>query len=322
MALHFHPEWVPLPLIEKRLALSFPDAADRLVIPTQHNQIMSAGPWAGVEVDVHAPEYGEKIQLLIHLKADRLPRAATFKAMMERTFRYRALQLLDILEALTAPDEAMAGQVKKAGLDDQALALASAAAGRLWRLIESQGVIGSPRSEMLKNRLLPDFMRERGSEIPPPLLDKALSVVKLVKAMVKKRLDPGRFHTAREVIEEARGLGAGVVIPHPPLFWPALLDNLDVDGWEVWNPSTPKHALFLIDCLGRAPKGRRRLLALMGDDAHMSSKIRPDVMEDKSYREREIGFQPPWEDPEVQKALAALGQSRERTMDEYRSRLA
>ncbi|MDR2455194.1 MAG: hypothetical protein LBE49_01180, partial [Deltaproteobacteria bacterium] len=60
----------------------------------------------------------------------------------------------------------------------------------------------------------------------------------------------------------------------------------------------------------------------MGDDTHMSSKIRPDVMEDKSYREREIGFQPPWSDPEAARALKALGQSRERTMDEYRSRIA
>ena len=175
---------------------------------------------------------------------------------------------------------------------------------------------------MLKNRLLTDFMQERASGLDKAVLGKALSVVKLVKTMVKRRFDPSRFHTAAEVIEEARGLGAGVVLPHPPLFWPALLDDLDVDGWEVWNPSTPKHTLFLFDCLARAGRRRRPLLAFMGDDTHMSSKIRPDVMEDQSYREREIGFQPPWDSPPVADALRALGQGRERTMDEYRARIS
>ena len=322
LALHFHPEWVPLGLVEARLAKAFPDADDALVIPTQHNQIMALGEFAGVEADVYAPQYGEKIQLLIHLRSDKLERAETFRGMMESTFRYRALQLLEILEALTNPDEAMSAEVKKAGLDSQALSLASSFADRLGRLIEESGVIASPRSAMLKNRLLTDFMQELGGPCEKSLLGKALSVVKLVKSMVKKRFDPKRFHAAAEVIEEARSLGAGVVIPHPPQFWPALLDNLDIDGWEVWNPSTPKHTLFLIDVLSRTKGRKRPLLAFMGDDTHMSSKIRPDVMEDKSYREREIGFQPPWKDPEVAAALKELGQSRERTMDEYRSRIA
>ena len=322
MAIHFHPEWVPMPLIEKRLSISFPDAEDFFVVPTQHNQVMALGEWAGVEADVYAPEYGEKIQLLIHLKSAKLEKAASFKGMMERTFRYRALQLLEILEALNNPDAAMAAEVKKAGLDSQALSLAAGFSDRLGRLIEDGSVIASPRAAMLKNRLLTDFMQELGGGADQAVLGKALSVVKLVKSLVKKRFDPKRFHTAAEVIEEARGLGAGVVIPHPPLFWPALLDDLDIDGWEVWNSSTPKHTLFLIDCLGRARGRKRPLLAFMGDDTHMSSKIRPDSQEDKSYREREIGFQPPWADPKAVEALKAIGQSRERTMDEYRSRIA
>jgi hypothetical protein len=320
-AVHFHPEWVPPDLIERRLARSFPDAGDRLVIPTQHNQIMAMGPWAGVEADVYAPEYSEKIQLLIHLPAARLGRAAVFRSMMERTFRYRALQLLEILEALTAPDEPMAKEIRKSGLDGASLALAGIFAARLQRLIGSLDIHHSPRSAMLKNRLLTDFMQERSGDLEPAALSGALSVVGLVKAMVKRRFDPRRFHTAREVIEEARGLGAGVVVPHPPQFWPALLDDLDVDGWEVWNPSTPKHALFLIECLGRARGRKRPLLAFMGDDTHMSSKIRPDVIDGQGGQLREIGFQPPWGSPLVADALRLRGQSRERTMDEYRARL-
>ncbi|MDR2444151.1 MAG: hypothetical protein LBE31_11610 [Deltaproteobacteria bacterium] len=322
MALHFHPEWVPLDLIEKRLARAFPDAVDTFVIPTQHNKILTLGQWAGVEADVYCPEYGEKIHLLFHFKKSALQKAATFQTMMEQTFRYRALQLLEILSALTKPDESMAKGIKKSGLDSQALNLAGTFAARLSNLIADPDHFDPHRSPMLKNRLLTDFILERGLEIPSAMLDRALSVVSLVKAMVKKRIDPSRFHTAREVIEEARSFGAGVVIPHPPLFWPALLDDLDVDGFEVWNPSTPKHTLFLIQCLGRSQAQGRKLLPFMGDDTHMSSKIRPELSDEKSGKSREIGFQPPWCLPEVKSALAALGHSRERTMNEYRVKIA
>jgi hypothetical protein len=60
----------------------------------------------------------------------------------------------------------------------------------------------------------------------------------------------------------------------------------------------------------------------MGDDTHMSSKIRANITEDKNGQGREIGFQPPWWNPDVVQALQKTGQSRERTMDEYRARLS
>ncbi|MDR1109855.1 MAG: hypothetical protein LBP92_03935 [Deltaproteobacteria bacterium] len=323
LALHFHPEWVPLGLIETRLSRAFPGASDRMVVPTQHNRVMAMGPWAGVEVDCQAPEFGQKIQLLIHMRSQAMAKAGRLLEMIDQTFRFRALQLLEILEALTSPDESMAREINDNGLDREALDLASFFACRLNELIRTRDVIGSPRSEMLKNRLLTDFMLARNQGLDPTLFANSLSVANIVKSMVKHRLDLGHFSTAREVIEEARGLGAGIVIPHPPLFWPALMDDLDVDGWEVWNPSTPRHAQFLIGCLERAQgRSRRPLLAFMGDDTHMSSKIRPNITEDKNGKGREIGFQPPWRNPLVAEALARTGQSRERTMDEYRARLA
>jgi hypothetical protein len=321
LAVHFHPEWVPLTLIEDRLKTAFPAAQDALVVPTQHNRVMTLGAWSGVEADVYAPAYGLKIQLLIHFPSSRLPKAGPFQAMMERTFRYRACQLLEILEALVRPGETLAREIKKNGFSSQAVRLAASFAKRVEDLIRRENVLEGPRSEMIKNRLLPDFMQARGQLIDAALMDRALALVRLVKASVKRRLDSSRFHEAREVIEEARSLGAGVVIPHPPQFWPALLDDLDVDGWEVWNPSTPAHTLFLLECLARGDGRRRRpLLAFMGDDTHMSSKIRPDLSDDKPGVPREIGFQPPWRDSA--EALARAGQSRERTMDEYRARLA
>jgi hypothetical protein len=179
------------------------------------------------------------------------------------------------------------------------------------------------KSEMLKNRLLTDFMLARNQGLDPSLFGSSLSVANVVKSFVKHRLNYQRFSSAQEVIEEVRALGAGIVIPHPPQFWPALIDDLDVDGWEVWNPSTPNHVLFLIESLNRAQgRGRRPLLAFMGDDTHMSSKIRANITEDKNGRGREIGFQPPWWEAPVAQALKRTGQSRERTMDEYRARLS
>ncbi|MDR0621797.1 MAG: hypothetical protein LBJ61_07965 [Deltaproteobacteria bacterium] len=322
-ALHFHPEWVPLELIETRLSRSFPVATDRLVIPTQHNRVTALGPWAGVEADCYDENLGQKIQLLIHFKSSNLPRAGVFLDMMDRTYRYRAHQLLEILEALTNPDQSIRQEINANGLDHQALDLAGFFACRLKELIHGRDVLADGRSEMLKNRLLTDFMLARNQGIDPILFGSGLSVANVVKSFVKHRLNYQRFSTTREVIEEARGLDAGIVIPHPPQFWPALLDDLDVDGWEVWNPSTPNHAVFLTESLSRA-KGRtkRPLLAFMGDDTHMSSKIRANVTEDKNGRGREIGFQPPWWEARVAEALAKAGQCRERTMDEYRARMA
>ncbi|MDR1165136.1 MAG: hypothetical protein LBO66_04545 [Deltaproteobacteria bacterium] len=321
-ATHFHPEWVPLPLIGERLQKAFPNATGRLAIPTQHNVLLSLDDYTGVEADVFAPEYGIKIQLLVHFHNSRLPRAGTLDAMIQRTFRYRALQLLDVLAQLSSPDEATLKEIKKMGFHETSVRLARLYASKLQNLLAETRIVATPRAETLKNRLITDFIEKKATDLPPLALDRLLALVNCVKKAVKGRLNPARFHAAREVIEEARGLGAGIVIPHPPLFWPALLDDLDVDGWEVWNPSTPNHTLFLIGCLARKPQGAKRLLAFMGDDTHMSSKIRASMAYDKGGPPREIGFQPPWRDPAVAQALKDAGQSRERTLAEYRARLA
>ena len=77
-ALHFHPEWVPVGLVEKRIKSAFPAAENLLIAPTQHNQLQAMGEFSGVEEDAFAPGAKIKIQLLIHLKSDRLKRAGAF----------------------------------------------------------------------------------------------------------------------------------------------------------------------------------------------------------------------------------------------------
>ena len=318
LAVHWHPERTPLELVRQRLDAAFPQARDCLVIPTPHNQAAVFGLYAGVEADAYDQGYGLKIHLLIHFPADRLPRAGAFLAMMDRTYRYRARQLLEILDLLAGPAllEVPGPPSGEAGLE--ARKLARFCAVRLRELVDRSGLIGTPRDELLKNRLLPDFMTSLAAS--DPRLPLALGVARAAKKKVKASFQPANFYSPREIIEEARALGAGVVIPHPPYFWPVLLDDLDVDGWEVWNPSTPRHAYFLTRALARANEGRaRRLLAFMGDDTHLSSKYRPDPGGERDGRE--IGFQDPWFDPDLARLLAETGQSLAGTLAEYRARL-
>ena len=325
LAVHWHPEWAPLGLISLRLERAFPKAADHLTIPTQHNRIMSLGPWAGVEADVYDRSYGLKVQLLIHFQSNQLHRAGVLTDMMNRTYNYRAHQLMDILNALAKPDSVNYPGLK-ASICDESLLMARFYALRLKSMIEESGIMGSDRDEMLKNRLLPDFILGRACNVHQPLVDQAIIYINAVKKEVKKRLSPEAFYSPQEVIEEARGLKAGIVIPHPPQFWPILLADLDVDGWEIWNPSTPDHALFLLEALNRVnesrSKGRSELLAFMGDDTHMSAKFRHNRSDAKGSAQREIGFQDLWNEPEIKAALDHGGQSLHRTISEYRRRMS
>ncbi|MDR3153425.1 MAG: hypothetical protein LBW85_03930 [Deltaproteobacteria bacterium] len=331
---HFHPEWVPLELIGERLARAFPGAARRFAVPTQHNVLASMEGWCGVEADVWSSKCGMKLQLLVHMKADRLEGASAFRAMIERTFRYREFQLLDILELAQRPDRETGLKIAKAGFKPAESEAVGRFAATLKGMIDESGVASGPGAVMLKNRLVTDFVECRAggpaafscrgpaAAGPAGAAERVIALFNLLKSVVKSRLEPARFCEAAELVEEARSLGAGIVIPHPPRFWPALLEDLDVDGWEVWNPSTPDHAVFLVECLSRRGGAKRPLLAFMGDDTHMSSKIRLHMVSDKGGGDREIGFQPPWRDPAVTAALKAAGQSRLRTLDEYLERLA
>lgn len=326
LAVHWHPEWAPLEFIRRRLDLAFPLAENSLAIPTQHNKVLAFGPWAGVEADVYDRKYGQKVQLLIHFSSDRLPRASAFLSMMNHTYNYRAHQLLDILGRLAKPDKVSAAIESglQYSISLEGIMMARFYAIRLKALIEESGIIGGDRDEMLKNRLLPDFIAARTGPEQRLLAEQAFIYIKAVKKSVKSNLNPAEFFSPEEVIEEARSLNGGVVIPHPPQFWPILLADLDVDGWEVWNSSTPHHTLFLLEALNRANAARghrRELLAFMGDDTHMSAKFRLNNTDEKDSVNREIGFQPPWDEPAIRSLLHRSGQSRSRTINEYRIRL-
>ena len=326
LAIHWHPEWIPLELISHRLEAMFPQARQRLVIPTQHNQLMTLGDYAGVEVDCYASGFQRKVQLLIHFSAGRVQEAGVFKSMLAHTFKYRSSQLYQFLATLTEPayEADLEEAVAATGASEETVAFVRFCAARLRRLMELNEA-GTP-PQMIKNKLLNEYVEAMAGRNPQINLRRALFLLGAVKAIVKRKFSLDYFYRASEVIEEARSLGGGVVIPHPEQFWPILLADYDVDGYEVWNPQSREYTEFLIRALTRKNRGcclkSRELLIFMGDDCHLSVKIKDPARVERAKLEREVGLQPPWDELTVSKTLSLANASRAQVINEYRARLA
>jgi len=323
LALHWHPEYVPMPLIKRRIEATFPACAQSLIIPTQHNEIVTYGDYAGVEVDCYSSGFNQKVQLLIHFRADRLERAGVLAAMLAHTARYRSSQLFEFLHVLSGRDEERLSAVAAdTGAAEETIRFARMHALKLLALLDKH--VGALPLDALKNKLVRGFLDAQRPRYGERLVTRVQAFAQAVKLRVKAQFPMQYFYRASEVIEEARGFGAGIVIPHPEQFWPVLLADYDVDGCEVWNPQSQRYTEFLIDTLARKNrKGwtERRQLVFMGDDTHMSEKIRnPDKTSDKVLRE--IGVQPAWEDIGIRKRLLASGMDRACVINEYTARLS
>jgi hypothetical protein len=48
LAVHWHPEFIPMPLIAERIEAVYPEKENELVIPTQHNVLTRYGQYTGV----------------------------------------------------------------------------------------------------------------------------------------------------------------------------------------------------------------------------------------------------------------------------------
>jgi len=101
LAVHWHPEFIPLELIARRLEFLFPDRKQELIIPTQHNILMEFNGYSGVEVDCYSSGFNRKVQLLVHFQSARVEEAGVFKNIFEHTFKYRSSQFFSFLQALT-----------------------------------------------------------------------------------------------------------------------------------------------------------------------------------------------------------------------------
>jgi hypothetical protein len=325
LALHWHPEFVPLELAVERVEAMFPNAEDTLVIPTQHNVPLEWRGYTGVEVDSYSPGFQRKVQILFHFSADKLRnRGDVFRAMCAHTRKYRASQLHELIDSLL--ESKFSDRVEEAaeatGATDEIVGFVRAHVSRLKSMMER--FESSTPPQMLKNKLIRNYFDALRDRYDDRLINHVKLFVKAVKKIVKARFSLEYFYETREVIEEARSLGGGVVIPHPEQFWPILLDDLDVDGIEVWNPQSFQYTNFLIDVVYRQNKSsdrRRRLLVTMGDDCHLGEKVKDPRYQDPAKAGREVGLQPMWEDLRIRKRLIVADQSRRRVIEEYRGRL-
>ncbi|MBF0170678.1 MAG: hypothetical protein HQK87_06275 [Nitrospinae bacterium] len=324
VATHWHPEHVPMELIRRRVDAMFPGKKEELIIPTQHNVVMEWDGYAGVEVDCYSRGFSRKVQLLIHAKAERLAEAHTFRSMLEHTRRYRASQLYEFLDSLVLP--AHAARVEKGaaetGACKEVVAFCRAYALRLKRMLVDYA--HDTPADVIKNKLIAHYVDTARGVAGDLFVERAQTFLKAVKKLVKDQFPLQYFYLTSEIIEEARSLGCGIVIPHPEQFWPILLADYDVDGYEVWNPQSREYTEFLIQVVRRhnaAGRTSKPLLIFMGDDCHMGEKTRPSRYQNQEKTAREIGYQPAWDEAPIMKALGASGVTPSTVIAQYRERL-
>lgn len=324
LAVHWHPEFIPLDLIEKRLRAMFPNMSTQLIIPTQHNVLMTFHEYAGVEVDAYSRGFNQKVQLLLHFKAKKVETAHVLKSMLSYTLKYRQNQLNDFIHTLIKPNEKRLQQAaEETGATDESIRFVRVQIKKLHELMERH--YDQLPIDMFKNKLLRDFLDEYRPEYGDAWINRAQTFIHAVKLIVKSHFSMRYFYRTSEIIEEARSLGGRIVIPHPEQFWPILLADYDVDGYEVWNPQSRRYTEFLISVVNRknaqTGENRNKLLLFMGDDTHMSEKVRDPDKQDREKVSREIGIQTAWDDMHIQKALITANLNRKIVIGEYKNRL-
>ena len=324
LGVHWHPEFVPMNLIKQRIDEMFPNKKDELIIPTQHNAFTSYGDYTGVEVDCYSSGFNQKVQLLLHFENRRIEKASVLKEMLAHTFKYRSSQLFEFMDTIIKPiEERINFAAEETGANEHVIDFVKVNVKKIKELLDKHESI-IPK-ESIKNKLLRNFFDCLRTEYGDSFIDRVQIYLKAVKATVKANFSLNYFYRTSEIIEEARSLKAGVVIPHPEQFWPVMMAEYDVDGYEVWNPQSFRYTEFLISVLNRKNKSgatKKPLLVFMGDDTHMGEKTRPPEKQDPEKGSREIGFQPAWDDLNIQKTLIMGNFNRKKVIEEYRSRLA
>ncbi len=327
LGVHWHPEFIPLDICLERVRNTFPNMEDSLLIPTNHNEIYTLGNYSGVEVDCYSPEFNLKVQLLLHFRADRVAegKADVLKAMIAHTFTYRSSQLFQFIDALLNPgrESWLQQAAAKTGVDEEEVAFVQSQTLMIKKLLDRFEPLTPPM--MIKNKLLRNWFDSLRDGTNSKQINKAQLFLKAVKKIVKQNFNLDYFYETEEIIEEARHNGAVVVVPHPEQFWPILLADYDIDGYEIWNPQSRQYTEWLITVIHRLnttmKRRERPVLLTMGDDCHMGEKVKPLDQQEPAKASREIGLQPAWSDMSIQKNLNRFNTSRETVIRELRDRL-
>ncbi len=324
MAVHWHPETISMELIRYRISATFPNMKNSIIIPTQHNVMMSWDDYSGVEIDCMSKEFNRKIQLLIHMKNKNRDRSATFLNMLNHTLRYRSNQLYEFIDSALKPalEGRLESAAKKTGTEKKLILFIRHYMSIIKQLLDINQE--NLTIEMVKNRIVRDFFDCLRYKYSDYMINRCQVFLNELKSIVKDNFSLKYFYKAQDVISEARMLNGGIIIPHPEQFWPVLLTDYDVDGIEVWNPRSRQYSDFLIDVVNkknRSADHKKHLLVFMGDDTHMSEKLRPPHLQDREKSGREIGIQAGWNDPSIIKSLKNANSSKAGIISEYKSRL-
>ncbi|MCA1742689.1 MAG: hypothetical protein ABR542_02420 [Desulfonatronovibrio sp.] len=326
LAVHWHPEHIPMELIQKRIEATFPNKQNELIIPTQHNQIMTYdNQYSGVEVDCYSRGFQRKVQLLLHFKSENLENADVLKSMLAHTFEYRSSQLFELLDTLIDSQWEDYRQLaaEGTGVGENVINFARIQSNKLRKHLEANEPDIS--RNIIKNRLIKDYIDALRSVYPDNFINRVQVFIKSVKKIVKQNFSLTYFYRTSEIIEEVRQIGGGIIVPHPEQFWPILLCDYDIDGYEVWNPQSQEYTEFLVNVINRQNKSRgkdrKKLLLFMGDDTHLSEKVKDPTKIEASKYYRDIGVQPAWDDLSIRKSLIIGGFSREKMIEKYKSRL-
>lgn len=325
LAVHWHPEFIPLDLVSQRIDALFPNRVNELIIPTQHNVLLSFGGYAGVEVDCYSRGFNQKVQLLVHFEDERVADAPVFRSILAHTFKYRSSQLLEFIHTITEPkEEWIETAARETGADGAVIQFVQMNVRKIETLLEQHGdeiPVASIKNKLLRNYF--DTLRETYGD---GLIDRVQTYLRAVKMIVKAHFPFKYFYRTSDVIAEARSIGGGVVIPHPEQFWPILLADYDVDGYEIWNPESRRYTEFLITVLHEKNKqrgaGQPELLLFMGDDTHLGEKVKDPAHQNTAKAFREIGVQPAWHDLMIKKKLIVANMDKDRIIREYKNRLA
>ncbi|QPJ63794.1 MAG: hypothetical protein G3M70_11535 [Candidatus Nitronauta litoralis] len=326
VAMHWHPEFIPMEMIRERVCTMFPNKSQELIIPTNHNILNSYdGKYTGVEVDCFARPFNRKVQILLHFENSRLEKADVLKSMLKHTLKYRSSQLFELIHSIVDPnlDHRLQAAGKMYGADDDLLRFVKVYTRKLERLLVEHE--SETPQDHIKNKLLANYFDQLREIYDDRLIKRAQFLIQKVKKIVKKHFSPDYFYAIEEFIEETRMLGGGIVIPHPEQFWPILLAEYDVDGIEAWNPQSQEYTEFLINVVNLKNKtqlsGQRPILIFMGDDCHLSEKIKEPQNQNKEKVKREVGFQPAWDDLAIRKSLIVANMDRQKLIEEYLARL-
>ncbi len=325
LAVHWHPEFISMDLISQRINSMFPNKESELIIPTQHNTFLRYGRYVGAEVDCYSKEFNRKVQLLLHFEQSRLVDADVLKGMLAHTLKYRSTQFFELIHSITEPkwEHRLQEAAAKTGADASLIELLRTHTRKVEKLLLKNESITPV--EAIKNKLLSNYFEELVGVYDATLINRILNLIQAVKKIVKVNFSNRYFYRTEAVIEEARSFGAGIVIPHPEQFWPILLAEYDVDGYEVWNPQSREYTEFLINVVTRQNKTKgfrqRPLLIFMGDDTHTSAKLKAPEKQNPQKASREIGLQEAWDDQAISKSLILANTNRVRVIEEYKDRL-